>query len=99
MHFAYIFNVFLDVKQGDNQLMLLVSKYVSSSYVMVWGWRKFRVETSCHTNKNYLQVNLLWLWIFLVIQFSYIDVLARMFVSWWMIVTQGNTMSCYRWLQ
>jgi len=56
MHFAYIFSVFLDVKQGDIQLMLLVSKYVSSSYVMAWGWPKFRVETSCHRNKNYLQV-------------------------------------------
>jgi hypothetical protein len=30
-HFAYIFNVFFDVKQGDLQLMLLVSMYVSSS--------------------------------------------------------------------
>jgi hypothetical protein len=31
IHFAYILNVFFDVKQGDPQLMLLVSIYVSSS--------------------------------------------------------------------
>lgn len=46
----HIFLMYFLCKEGDLQLMLLLSVHVSKSSVMTWWWLEVSAETGCHIN-------------------------------------------------